>query len=114
MFCEQGPELIEAYHLAHKIEECFQKHNVLIKISKRDYNPCCGDGFKFIVKLKGSTRIDQVEKLIPTARVALKLKHLRCVQDDDILYLATFTPQALEWKHLSYSHGRHALGSRAQ
>ena len=60
-FNDDDLKIYEAYELACKIEDCYQKHDVSIKIVKKDYNPCYGDGFKFNVNLKGKTRVEKFE-----------------------------------------------------
>lgn len=88
-------KLIEADRLARKIEECYRDCNVSIKIRKKGYNPCCGDGFKFEVKLNSGTRIESVEKLISTVQYKLKIPVLKAVKENGVFYLATYTSHTL-------------------
>lgn len=83
------PELIEAYQKAVDIEDCFHEHDVKIKIRKKDYDPCYGDGFRFLVKLKDKTRVEQINKLIPTVRLKLKLPNLRSISENGCFFLVT-------------------------
>ncbi|MDE6053891.1 MAG: hypothetical protein K2G55_09045 [Lachnospiraceae bacterium] len=94
-FSADDLRLIEADRLARKIEECYWDYNVSIKIRKKGYNPCCGDGFKFEVKLNSGTRIESVEKLISTVQYKLKIPVLKAVREKEGFYLATYTSHTL-------------------
>lgn len=94
-FSEEDLKLCQADELARRIEECYWDCNVSIKIRKKGYNPCCGDGFKFEVKLNGGTRIELVEKLISTVQYKLKIPVLKAVKENGVFYLATYTSHTL-------------------
>lgn len=94
-FSADDLKLYEADRLARKIEECYWDCNVSIKIRKKGYNPCCGDGFKFEIKLNGGTRIESVEKFISTVQYKLKIPVLKAVKENGVFYLATYTSHTL-------------------
>lgn len=94
-FSADDLKLFEADRLACKIEECYWDCNVSIKIRKKGYNPCCGDGFKFEVKLNYGTRIESVEKFISTVQYKLKIPVLKAVKENGVFYLATYTSHTL-------------------
>jgi len=85
----------EARELAEEIEEFYQDHNVQVKIRKKGYDPCYRDGFKFQVKLGAQTRIEKIERLIPTMKVKLRQPHLQCFSENGVLYLTTFSSDLL-------------------
>lgn len=93
--CEEDLKMYKARELAEEIEESYQNHNVQLKIRKKGYNPCVGDGFKFQVKLGDRTRIEKIESLIPTMRVNLKQPHLQYFSENGVLYLTTYSPALL-------------------
>lgn len=94
-FSNDDLKLYQARELAKEIEECYHDYDVQIKISKKGYNPCAGDGFKFQVKLGGRTRIEKIDSLIPTMRVRLNQPNLRCVSENGVLYFTTFSQSSL-------------------
>ena len=94
-FSEEELKWYDAYGLACRIEECYWDNNVSIKIRKKGYNPCCGDGFKFEVRINGGTRIEVVEKLVQTVKFTLNLPILRAIKENGIFYLATYTNHTL-------------------
>lgn len=94
-FSADDLKLYQADELACKIEECYWKCNVSIKIRKKGYNPCYGDGFKFEVKLNDGTHVESVEKLIPTVKYRLRLPVLLPIKENGVLYLATSTNHSL-------------------
>lgn len=91
-FSDEDLKMYRARELAKKIEDCYKHYDVRIKIRKKGYNPCCGDGFKFEVKLKDGTRVEKIEGLTRTIGVALQLPNLQLVTENATLYLTTFTP----------------------
>lgn len=90
-FNEDDLKIYEALSLAEEIEKCYQDYNVQIKIQKKGYNPCYGDGFRFIAKLKGKTHIEEIDKLTQTMKVRLKQPGFHIFEEDGILYIATFS-----------------------
>ena len=88
-FSEEGLKLYQADELARKIEECYWDCNVSIKIPKKGYNPCYGDGFKFRIKINSGTRIELVEKWVSTVQYRLNIPVLRVIKENGVVYLAT-------------------------
>lgn len=80
--------------VADAIEDCYSEYNVPIKIRKKGYDPCYGNGFKFEVNLKYGTPIEKVKKLIPTVQLMLKLPAFQAIQEGGNLYfiIATVHP----------------------
>ena len=80
--------------VADAIEDCYSEYNVPIKIRKKGYDPCYGNGFKFEVNLKYGTPIEKVKKLIPTVQLMLKLPAFQAIQEGGNLYfiIATIHP----------------------
>ena len=99
IFMENGPQLLKADQLARKIEEGYQAYNAPIKICKSDYNPCYGDGFKFIVKLKKKTQVEKFIKLVASVQYKANLPFLQAVQERGNLYLITSTPNSLSFNN---------------
>lgn len=83
-----------AVAVADAIEDCYSEYNVPIKIRKKGYDPCYGNGFKFEVNLKYGTPIEKVKKLIPTVQLRLKLPAFQTIQEGGNLYfiIATVHP----------------------
>lgn len=94
-FSEDDLKMCKARELAEEIEESYRNHNVQVIIRKKGYNPCYGDGFKFQVKLGDRTRIENIERLIPTMRVNLRQPHLQYLSENGVLYLTTYSPAPL-------------------
>ena len=88
-FSEEDLKLYQADELARKIEECYWDCNVSIKIPKKGYNPCYGDGFKFRIKINSGTRIELVEKWVSTVQYRLNIPVLRVIKENGVVYLAT-------------------------
>ena len=88
-FSEEDLKLYQADELARKIEECYWDYNVSIKIPKKGYNPCYGDGFKFRIKINSGTRIELVEKWVSTVQYRLNIPVLRVIKENGVVYLAT-------------------------
>ncbi len=80
--------------LADAIEDCYSEYNVPIKIRKKGYDPCYGNGYKFEVNLKYGTHIEKVKKLISTVQLKLKLPAFQAIQEGGNLYfiIATVRP----------------------
>ena len=88
-FSEEDLKLYQADELACKIEECYWDCNVSIRIPKKGYNPCYGDGFKFRIKINAGTRIELVEKLASTVQYRLNIPALRVVEENGVASIFT-------------------------
>lgn len=95
LYCEEGPQLLDAYNLAVQIQDSYNKFGSPIKIQKRDYSPICRDGFVFRFKPKNGVRIENIKKRLIDVQYSLNLNHLRFSRINGILCLETFTPQAV-------------------
>ena len=80
----------DAYELAHKIEECYKKHNASVKIHKSGPIPFYGNGYKFAVNLEQSeATVGKIERLVADVQFTLHLPALKAIRENGILYLVT-------------------------
>lgn len=80
----------DAYELAHKIEDCYKKHNAPIKIHKSGPVPFYGNGYKFAVNLEQSEApVGKIERIVDDIQFTLHLPALKAIRENGVLYLVT-------------------------
>ena len=80
----------DAYELAHKIEDCYKRHNAPVKIHKSGPIPFYGNGYKFAVNLEQSeATVGKIERLVADVQFTLHLSALKAIRENGVLYLVT-------------------------
>lgn len=80
----------DAYELAHKIEDCYKRHNAPVKIHKSGPIPFYGNGYKFAVNLEQSeATVGKIERLVADVQFTLHLPALKAIRENGVLYLVT-------------------------